>query len=184
MCLKSLLTASDIETATGGKIHSGDPRLSPLIEGVSQAIRRLCGWHVFPVIEETLILDTSDGSFLKLPTLNVIEITSLKIKGKEISGGFSWSRKGLIRLNSGRFPDEYAGVEVTLKHGFEEVPDIKQVAAQIIINALASPLGLTREQAGQVSLSWSQTAPGVSGGVSFLQRDLDVLAQYKLEETV
>lgn len=179
--MEPLLTSENISVATGGKILASDPRLPDLIGGVTAAIRRYCGWHVGPVIEETVTLDSAGGSWLKLPSLQVVEVSSVKVNGQEIKDRFRWSRQGLIRLKSGCFPDDYGCVEVTFRHGFEDVSLVRQVAVQVIVNALSSPLGVTREQAGQVSISWSQTAPGVSGGISLLQRDLDILDSYRLE---
>lgn len=179
----AFISKEELSLATAGKILAEDPRVPLLIKGVSDGIRRYCGWHVFPVIKETILLDSHGGRWLKLPSLNVKSISALKINDTLIDpASYSWSKRGLIHLKSGRFPDDYQRVEVTFEHGFDNGSDLKQVAIQIITNALASPMGVTREQAGSLSVSWSSTAPGVSGGLSILERDKALLDQYRLEE--
>ena len=73
-------------------------------------------------------------------------------------------------------------MQIKVQHGFDldAVADLKQVVQQVVGNAISSPLGATREQAGAVSVSWATTAPGVSGGLSLLERDLMILDRYKL----
>lgn len=176
------LDAAEIAKATNGAVPAGDPRLPLLISGVWSGIRSYCGWHVSPVITETLTLDGKGGRFLKLPTLRLASVGVLKIDGKPIPAeNYGVSKLGLIELYAGEFPRRYGSIEVTFTHGYETVPDVNQVATQIIVNALASPMGVTREQAGAVSISFATTAPGVSGGVSILERDKEILSRYKLE---
>lgn len=179
--MQDFVTKEEISSATNGQILAQDPRIPSLITGACEGIRRYCGWHVTPEIQETLTLDSHGGIWLKLPTLRVKEITELQIDGTVIpADSYTWSEKGMLRLKKGTFPDDYQCVKVSLKHGFETTT-LKQVVTQVIINALASPLGVTREQAGSISVAWSSTAPGVSGGMSFLQRDLEILDSYRLE---
>ena len=55
-----------------------------------------------------------------------------------------------------------------------------QVVAQIASNALAGAAGVSSETAGGVSISYNRTADGVSGGVSLLPRDKEMLQAYRL----
>lgn len=175
------VTAADLSAWTGGKVSPNDPRVQPLIEGASAAIRRYCGWHIAPEKTETLLLDGSGGKVLTLQTLHLVDVASVKINGKEIPADlYDWSHLGNIELRHGTWPLRYRSVEVEFTHGFESAPDINQIVNQVCSNALASPMGATREQAGQVSVTWGQTAPNTAGGMTLLQRDLDVLDTYKL----
>ncbi|MGV3564158.1 MAG: hypothetical protein ACO1ON_12850 [Nocardioides sp.] len=131
------------------------------------------------MIEETITLDGPGGDLLALPTLRVEDITAVSVRGAALDvGDLEWSDKGMIRHR--RWPHRFRSVEVTFRHGFEHADDLKQVVQQVVANAIASPMGATREQAGQVSISWSTTAPGVSGGLSLLERDMAVLDLYRL----
>lgn len=177
--LPPLLTTTEFSAGTKGKVSADDPRLPQLIEGASTAIRRYCGWHVTPVVEETITLDGAGGSLLLLPTLNVEDITSVTVNGTALDvAELEWSQKGMVRRNC--WPHKFRSIVVTYRHGFETAPDLMQIAQQVVANAISSPLGATSEQAGALSVSWATTAPGVSGGLSLLQRDYAVLDQYKL----
>lgn len=186
--LPPILSAAEFAASTGGRIASDDTRLEPLLAGASAAIRRYCRWHVTPVVDESMILDHDGGPIVALPTLRLIDVTALAIHGTEYTPAeldeLKWSHNGEIALPSpGRGMRPGAGfraIAATIRHGFDDAVDVKQIIQQIVGNAISSPLGATREQAGQVSISWATTAPGVSGGISLLQRDLDILNLYRL----
>ena len=185
MPIPDLITAAEFSAGTGGKISVGDPRLPSLIAGASAAIRRYCGWHITPVIDETVTLDGPGGSLLSLKTLHMTALTSVTASGiaVDLASGVEWSELGnLRRMDGGWWTDRYRSIEVTFTHGFENAADVKQIVQQVIANAISSPLGATREQAGQVSISWSMTAPNVSGGITLMERDLAVLDAYKLSK--
>lgn len=179
--LPPLLTPEEFSAGTKGKIAANDPRLPALLGGASAAVRRYCGWHVTPVLTETVVLDGPGGSLLQLPSLRVESVDEVVVNGTELDvDGLEWSAKGMIRRRS--WPQKFRSVRVTFTHGFdtEDAAGILQIVQQVVANAAASPLGATSEQAGALSASWSQTSPGVAGGLSLLQRDLDVLNLYRL----
>ena len=181
MAYEPFLSAAQFSIGTGGAVSQNDPRVSPLLDAASAAIRRYCGWHIFPVLPESVVLDGPGGSLLVLPTLHVTGITALSNADTvEDVAGLEWSPRGMVRKRWGSWTDKFRGVSVTFEHGYEDVPDLKQIVQQVVANALASPLGATREQAGQTSVSWASTAPGVSGGLSLLERDMAVVNTYKL----
>ena len=177
-----LLTAEEFSAGTGGQIAANDPRVGPLLKGASAAIRRYCRWHVAPVITETMTLDGPGGSLLRLPTLHLVEITSLTERGTALDvDDLEWSHRGMVRRRNGCWTDRFRGIVAVVEHGFDDADDIKQIVQQVVANAIASPLGATSESAGALSVSWSTTAPGVSGGLSLLERDLATLSMYRLE---
>lgn len=179
--LPALLTPADFSTATGGKVSPTDPRVKPLLDGATAGVRRYCGWHVAPQVDTTVTLDGPGGNLLLLPSLHVTAVTSVKVRGVELDpDGFEWSEKGMLRRLGGCWPTRFRSIEVTLTHGFEVAPDVVQIIQQVCANAIASPMGATREQAGQISIAWATTAPGVSGGMSLLDRDLAILDMYRL----
>jgi hypothetical protein len=178
-----LLDAEGFSAGVNGQISPADPRLQPLLDGATTAIRRYCGWHVAPRFKETVQLDTDGGRLLQLPTLRVHEIEKIEVDGVELDKKtFRWTPKGMVELVDPRtsFPSGFQRVRVTMTHGFDSAPDVAQVVRQIVANAISSSMGATREQAGQVSVSWSLTAPNVAGGISLLARDLAVLDSYRL----
>ena len=161
----------------------GDPRVTPVIEAASEAVRRYCRWHVSPMVEETVILDGTGGKVLQLPSQHVVEVLELRIGGVLVDPGqYSWSRVGLIELHSGaggflhNFPLMFGVVEVTMVHGFHTAPDLSAIASQVARFALASPMGRTREQAGQIAVSW-----GSSSGMAFSDSAREMMKPYRLQ---
>jgi hypothetical protein len=185
----ALLTPANFSDATGGKIAADDPRVAPLIDGATRGIRRYCGWHVGTEYADTLKLDGPGSPLLQPRTLRIKEITSIT---ERVYAGqdpvtlvedvdFEWSENGEIRrLGGAWWTDRYRSIDVEMTHGFEDVDDLVQIIQQVVGNAISSPLGATREQAGQLSVQWATTAPGVSGGLSLLQRDMAILDSYRI----
>ena len=190
--LAPLLDAAAIVAASKGALTITDPRLPSLIRGATAAVRHYCGWHVTPVLEETLTLDHVGGDLVQLPTLRVEAVTAVTVwdgladvvLDPAVTSPRPWrlSRKtGQLRLAVPR-PAAFEALAVTLRHGFEptEAADLIQVVSQVVLVACSSPMGATREQAGAISVAWATTAPGVSGGLSLLGRDQAVLDRYRL----
>lgn len=173
------VTSGDIVEAAGGRLVAPDNVVRAMAEAVSAAIRRYCGWHVAPSVEETMVLDYNGGGVLTLPTLRLNNLVSLTVDGREIQDP-EWSHTGDVKLGSR--PSKWRGVEAVVVHGFdlEDVPDLRQVALQASLIGLASPTGVVRESAGQVSIEFARTGTGVAGGLTLLDRDMTVLDAYRL----
>jgi hypothetical protein len=185
--LPPLVSAAEFSAWTGGKIPEADPRLEPLLAGASAGVRRWCGWHIAPVLEETLTGDGPAGRLLLLPTGRLLAVLEATDGGTVVDlEGVDFSRSGMVELPRGGTWPWWSGrlgaVSLRVRHGYDlaDVPDVAQIVKQLTANALASPMGATREQAGTVSVAWATTAPGVSGGLSLLQRDLEILAAFKI----
>jgi len=181
--LPPLVSAEDFSAWTGGKVAASDPRVLPLLKGASAGIRRWARWHIAPVLEETLTGDGPGGSLLLLPTGRLLEVLTATNAGESVDvAGLDFSRHGMVSRPDAGWSNRFGSVSVRVRHGFDlaDVPDVAQIVKQVTANVLASPMGATREQAGTVSVAWATTAPGVSGGLSLLQRDLDVLAAFKI----
>lgn len=173
--LPPLVSRDQLAVNSGGKIHPEDPRLADAAAGASEAVRRYCGWHVTPVIRETVTLDAT-GTLLKLPTMRVLNIEDVYLHGELLDeGDYSWSQMGVISF---RVPvkRKYRAVTLTITHGYHEAPDLVQAASKAALFSLASPLGVTREQAGQISVSW-----GSQRGMGFDFRDTALMRPYKLQ---
>lgn len=186
--LPPLVSAQEFSDGTGGRVAPTDSRLEPMLRGASAAVRRYCRWHIAPVVDESMVLDHDGGALITLPTLRLIDVLELSVSGREYDADaldrLKWSHNGEIALPSpgrGVYPGAgFRAISATIRHGFDAPADVKQIVQQVVGNAISSPLGATREQAGQVSVSWATTAPGVSGGISLLERDFAVLDLYRL----
>ncbi|HEX7352492.1 hypothetical protein [Brachybacterium sp.] len=164
-------------------VESDDPRLKLLMDGASAAVRRHCGWHIAPVVRDTItVTDHYGGGRLDVlvPSGRLRAVTAVRVDGRAVRD-FAWDESGAIW--AGTLSNGPHRIEVDVEHGYhlKEVPDLAAVVVQVSVLALASPKGAIREQAGQVAITWSQTQIGVSGGLSLLDRDLATINAYRLE---
>lgn len=182
--MQPFATPEQLEAMTKGKIPAIHPSVELLLNAASNSLRRRCGWHIGPVTEEGLVVDGSGGELLQLPTLHLVDVLEVDERGREpVSGDLvEWSETGTLRAAHGRWTHRFRGVKAKVRHGYpiEDLADLTQIVLQVTANALSSPMGATREQAGQVAISWATTAAGVSGGLSLLERDLLIVDAYKI----
>lgn len=174
-------TPAELSAYTKGAISPTDGRSQLILDGATRAIRNLCGWNIAPPEDVTATLD-GGGTVLYLPALKVNSVASVQVDGVAVTD-FEWSRRtGNLRRKGGlAFPEVWGGVVVAFNSGYAEVPaDLKEVVLQVSSVALSSPTGATREQAGAVAMAWATTAPGVSGGLTLLDRDLATVSLYRL----
>lgn len=96
-------------------------------------VRRFCGWHVAPVIDETLTLDGSGGRDILLPSLRVVQLASVMNDGVDVTEQVDTSHAGILRLTSGCWTKRLGRVTVTLTHGYEldEVPEVAAIIAGV-----------------------------------------------------
>ena len=185
--LPPLVTPAQLDELTGGRFGPMTPGVGQVLDSVSAAIRDACGWHVsppLPVVE----LTQGPGRMLALRSLMVTGVESVAECGAELAEGqYEWRMDGALRRACWRsWPDAYRSVEVRYTSGIpsEMAPALSAVASQLASNALAAPAGVRSEQAGNVSISYNQTASGVSGGVRLLDSDLAMLRPYMLGEVL
>lgn len=142
----------------------GTPALTDaVIEAAGESIRDECGWHIAPVLTETMDVLTS-GRVAVLDTLRVVDVSEVRDQSGEVLTGWRVDKRagvihGLPRCRR---------VEVDLTHGYESCPAaLKPV---VIERARAIHVGgrVAQESLGSRSVSY------VPGGVD------DPLARYKL----
>lgn len=153
-----------------------DEQLATALNATSAAIRDFCGWHVAPSLE-CVFTGTGEGRMLVLPAMGVTEVSELLVSGQPETA-YEWKASGLVRV-WGCFPDLWRSVTCRYTAGFDGA-SVAQVVSQIASNALVGAVGVSSESAGGVSISYNRTADGVSGGVSLLPRDKELLQSYKL----
>ena len=147
-------------------------------------VRRYCGWHIAPTIEQNILLDGSGKTSLFVPTLKLKSVDSCKVNGVVVDvSTLEWSENGYLRRPCG-WPDKLRSVELTITHGFEEAPEVAELILEIAERAGTAVGGRTREQAGGVSISNALVAPGVSGGIVIMDHEKAVLDKYRLPREV
>lgn len=143
-------------------------------------IRNYCGWHIAPVVEETLILDGSGSRRLALPSLRVVGVSSLSVNGAAVTD-YSWSQDGWLTLPHGSFfPAEDRAVVVTLEHGYSYAPELLQVRRGITARTAMSPAGnVVSQRAGSQSVTFGSVGGEVLGA-ALLNQEKELLAKYRL----
>lgn len=174
--MQSLISVEQFRLLCPG-LSSTDAQIQVVLDSVSAAIRDYCGWHVAPSLECTYIGD-GEGHLLMLPAMGVTEVDSLTIDG-DAATDYEWTAAGMVRLKKSTFPDKWRSVECVYTAGFTSAA-IGQVVAQIASNAIVAAPGVANERVGDVSIAYNQTGTGITGGVSLLPRDYELLAPYKL----
>lgn len=105
-----------------------------LVDVAVAALRADAGWHIAPVVTETLTVDSYGGYLLILPTRRIVSVTAVRDVTTTSEVQTAWSRMtgGLYRKSG--WP---AGVlEVDLTHGYTATPlDLLPVVVDYIRRA-------------------------------------------------
>lgn len=151
------------------------------MQAAQGAVRRFCGWHVAPIVTETLRVDAYGGRILELPSKRVTAISSISVDGKDLAGQFDWSEAGTVKLRSGCWPDAPGSVRVVLTHGWEseDVPEVAALILTVARRAATSPGARTARAVNGASESFA-TAGGAPLSVPLLEIEKATLAPYRL----
>lgn len=167
---ESFATAQEMADRSQGAILANHPFLQKELKAATEAIRKACGWHIAKV--ETLTFERV-GPFAEHVWLPAMEISSV---------GLTTIDGAVVVADSIEF-DKMTGWtnifgrrrSVTYTAGFAEVPaDLVTLTLELAAGALGSPMGITREQAGGVSVSVARS----SGALQLA--DHERLAPYKI----
>lgn len=154
----------------------------PLIQAASAAVRHHVGWHIAPVLEDTLTVHVPAGPIgtLPLPTGKLRRVDAVRVNGTQVTG---WTPLGGSLLHVPLTVAAPSVIEVDAHHGYtlSEVPDLWAVVEQMAAIAASSPTGAVREQAGALAVTYAQTTSGVGGGLAILERDAELLEPYRID---
>jgi hypothetical protein len=158
----------------------GAPFTPELVEAAEASIRSDAGWHIAPVITETIAVRVV-GREVILPSLNVVSVTAVN----GLTAGWEILPGGILRWNSAYGPvlsanaSAYVGgrgtvAHITLTHGFEACPAdlLPVVAARAQMVAQATP-AVQSETTGPYSVTYRQQ-----------QGATDVPSRYRLSSGV
>lgn len=169
-----------VSIASGGRIAEDTPGIADAIDGVLGAVRRWCGWHVFPVREDEVILDGPGTRSAQLPTLRLTKVSSVILNGGVLSDKeFSWSRRGWLTRASGVWPEDDQALTVTMTHGFNNAPDLRRIVCATVANLATNPAGLTSLSVGDRSEAYGPRGSALST-LGVLGTDIDILSLYRL----
>ena len=146
-----------------------------------RSIRDFCGWHVAPVISETITLDGSGARALLVPSNRVLSLEDVTEDGAAVDPDtIQVSPHGVLRKRDGLWTDALGGVTVTLKHGHEQFDAIAAVVELVSARSAATGGGAVQESAGPFSIRRSTDGRGGVASAPLLQAEKDMLAPYVL----
>lgn len=115
----------------------GHPSQDPdtLAGRANAAVRDYCGWHVAPVLQETVTVESDGSGVVFLPTLRIVSVEAVEVDGSPVTvQRRDWSQNGWLRVHAA------CGVPVvvTMKHGVE-ITESLRAAALTLAQAAKSP---------------------------------------------
>lgn len=176
--MEPFATKEQMEQRSQGAIPASTPFLDDELKAASRIIRNYCRWHIAPVQDD---LEYAKQSRFReeiwLPAMQVQALAAVQIDGAAVANVSAVE----FDRSTGWVGARGNMVAVTYSAGFEEVPDdIVALTLQIAARALGSPLGIVREQAGGVSVSYTQTGANTAGGSVLLPHEMEQLDAYRI----
>lgn len=177
--IDAFATTADMAERSNGAIPADRLFLAEALKAATARIRNYCGWHIATEQSDTLVLDESRGRVLYLPTLKLSSIDSMTIDGTAVvfeTDALQWDQGG--RMWRPSWSPNYRGVQLTITHGYAEVPaDLVDLTLELATGELQSAGGAIREQTLASSVTWARASGRLTEG------DKDALAVYRIGYT-
>lgn len=148
------------------------------LDAAQAAVRRYCGWHVAPVITETITLDGNGSRSILLRSQKVTEIISVIENGEPFTD-FEWSETGILTKNTGCWSRKHRAITVNLTHGFDEFSDIAGIIVGIASRAKGAGDGALSKRAGSMAITRGSNG-GAAVSLPLLMTEKEQLASYRL----
>lgn len=185
------LTVAEVAAATNNRLAADDPDTARQLAVGLAAARRYCGWHVTPEQEDTVILDGRGGYSLRLPTMNLVELSGVFEDDVELDVNYlDVSQKGRVVkvvpyddwhgfYGQRQWTERLGAIVVSMIHGYAEAPDWESVVLSYIVRTslAAADGGRQRTAVGP----FSYAAPVFGQGSAFTAEEKAVLDLYRLE---
>jgi hypothetical protein len=145
-----------------------------MLDAASAFVRGYCRWSI---TSEAAVwtLDAAGGRLLAVPTLHLVSVSSVLVRGVERVGEVEASAAGLLYLQAG-WPTGYNAVVVRAEHGYDQTPrDVLAVVCALASRMLAIPgAGLiTSYRIGGVQINYGRDGAETAGLTQTEQTALD-----------
>jgi hypothetical protein len=193
------LIPDDVQSYTQGRLLASDPETQRALNAAIAALQHYCGWHVSPVIQETVTLDGTGQNDLWLPTLKIVSIDS--ITAYDPGDGstttidttdptqFSKSSEApgfIYRGRWQRWPWGHGNITVEYTHGYDDAYDW-QGAVLELVDRMTSQVGMVAGNSGpvvgkkvdDVEVRWADRAIGPNASL-FYGIDHALVDHYRL----
>jgi hypothetical protein len=129
-----------------------------MLDGACEAVIEYCGWHITPVLTETVTVDGTGTPVQTLPTLNLVALDSVQENGVALDvARIDWSSNGVMEKRlGGIWTTRRRGVTAGIQHGYDVTPGwIVTMICAAAGRAFTTPLGRMQETAGDQSITYS-----------------------------
>lgn len=167
-------TPEQMEQRTQGVIAATHPSLNTELAAATRAIRDYCGWHIAGAETVTYRRVRPYRDQVWLPAMQISEIVEATIDGETID-------PDVVEVDPSTGWTSLRGRNVSVKFnaGFDPVPEsLVTLTLALAAGGLGTPLGISREQAGGVAVTFSRTSNALQVGPD--GADVVTLAPYKL----
>lgn len=146
------------------------------------AVRRFCGWHVAPLVEETITLDGPGGRDLLVPSQRVVELQSVLNDGVDVTDMVDTSRSGILRLTEGCWTDRLGRVSVIMWHGYDpgDVPELASLIVSIAKRGPSAGGAVAAQSVNGSSVSYA-THGGAPISIPLTLPEKQALEPYRIE---
>lgn len=157
------------------------PENEASLKSAESLVRRFCGWHIAPNLEQTIIPRPAEGGVLYLPTMAMTELVGITVDGHPLGADeladVWWDSSGMLERPGG-WPRRPRAVVVTIRHGFDmdEVGDVAELIRNTSERNDVVKNGLQRVQVGNRASSFAHEA----GRMHLTPSQKDLLAPYVL----
>lgn len=143
----------------------GAPFLPAVVDAAAAAIRAEAGWHIAPVIFETIEEETDGGTLVLLPSLQIEEIVEVRNAdtGAVIPNWRVNKARGVLHSRGGPWPEV---IEVDWSHGYAQCPP--ELIPVIVERSQRGQLGIIRKESiGSRSVDyWQEYNPSSVNAVT------------------
>lgn len=189
--IPGMMTLTEFNAMTAEK-YLDDTRVEPDIKAATAAIRNFCGWHVYPsqacqlntTLYDKAVTISDRVLLIQLPATFVSAIESIQIGEETIDGTFVLMPNGVLRVFGLSWSRLTLWTPVVVKYtaGLPEsaADGIKELVAQRVTHALASPEGIQSETTGGVSITYNASWINNSRATALADDNKEVLSPYRL----
>jgi hypothetical protein len=168
--MEAFATPEQMAQRTKGAIPADTPFLEDELKAATRAIRDDCRWHIAPKQALTFRRVGPSREQVWLPAMQIEAIDSAIADGVVLD-------VATIEVDPDTGWTNIVGRSVTVEYraGFPDVPDdLVTLTLELAAGGLGSPLGITREQAGGVSVTLARAGGGL------MSADLARLTEYRI----
>ena len=154
--MAELATPEDLAAYLGTPPSNPD-QASFALDAASALVRGYCRWSITRDTDAVWTLDGQGGRLLALPTLHLVDVRAVVVRGKPVTDAEP-AEAGMLYRRAG-WPRGFGAIEVRAAHGYDPVPrDIVAVVCSLAgrVLSMASLSGVSSYRVGGVQITYGR----------------------------